>query len=504
MSDNPLGSASQWAWGFEVSRGVPNLSTLYGLLVASEAFAPKIGSEATKNIAPIDHILRNQRVKGDVGGNLDRQPDVDSIVRMRAHYQGWTDITTLVSGAYSWECRPENVGVDTPLGDYIATLYARRYTDDDYEERIDCGKIGKTILKIERNKIIDLSQQILFGTTTHFDEPSEIAVNVAYTGQLVFRGWSDETDTRKVRLKATVVTTGALDGTTKVEGTLAGTGTITTNGSTALVGSGTKFTTEYTAGDLIMITGETVRTVDVVTDATHMTVTVAASTSGAGKLHWIQYGGSGVQMPVYAGVWQDLVLSDGERMGANYPHAKVEFMFTAGGAITANDEWQCAQQRGQTTVTYVQKQPLTAVGCTLTIGGSEIEVEGATIEMDRPREAYFSLGNAFARRVNDNGQRMATVSFKRRYLDRTFLRLARSGAKVSFLASMRGDRIGSTAYYEGWDIAAPNWRIDDAGNDGIKGPNAYDEEVKGTLYYDPDTAAVPITETLITTIATVA
>jgi hypothetical protein len=502
MSDNPLGSASQFAWGFEASNGVPDLASLFGLLVASEAFAPKIGSEATKNISPIDHILRNVRVKTESGGNLERQPDVDSIVRMRAHYQGWTAITNPVGGVYSWLCRPENVGVDTPLANYIDTLYARRYTDDDYEERIDCGKIGKTMLKIEKNKIIDLSQQIFFGTTTHFDEPSEIAVNVAYTGQLVFRGWNDETDTRKLRLKATVP--GALDGTAKVEGTYAGTGTIATSATSTATGTGTKFLTEYVAGDLIMVGTETVRTVNVVTSNTSMTVTVAFSNTASGLAHWIDYGGVTKRMPVYSGVWQDFIDSKGKRVGANYPHAKVEFMYTAGGVFTTSDEWQCLQQRGKTTVSFVQKQPLTAVGCALTIGGSEVEVEGATIEMDRPREPYFAVGHASARRVNDNGQRMATVAIKRRYLDRTFLRLARSGAKVSFAAAMRGDRIGSTAYYEGWDIAAPNWQIDDAGNDGIKGPNAYDEEIKGTLYYDPNTAAVPITETLTTTVPTIA
>jgi len=417
-----------------------------------------------------------------------------------ANFWGWADITTPPTGVYQFECRPEEVGVDTPMASYISTIYGRRYTDDDYEERIDCGRIGKTTLKVERNKIIDLSQMALFGTTTHFAEPSEIAVNAAYTGQLVFRGWSDETDTRKVRLKATVG--GALNGTAKVECTLAGTGTIATTGTTAAVGTGTKFTTEYTAGDTIMVGTETVRTVDVITDDTHMTVTVAFSNTASGLAHWISHGGTTKRIPITAGVWYQVVLADGERMGANYPHAKVEFMFTSGGVFTVNDEWQVAQQAGQSTVSYVQKQPLTAVGLTLYLDGTEIEIEGATLEIDRPIEAYFAAGSASARRVNNKGQRKATLAIKRRYLDRTFLRLARNGAKVSFLCSMAGARIGSTAYYEGWDIAAPNFQIDEAGNDGIKGPNDFDEEIKGELSYDPDTANPAIVETITTTVAT--
>lgn len=497
----PLGSASQFAWGFELANGVPNTASLYGLLVASEGFPPKIGSEATKNISPISHALKTQRVKIDIGGNLDRQPDVDSIARLRAHFWEWAEITNPVTGVYAWECRPRVVGVDAAMADYIETIYGRRYTNDDYEERIDCGRIGKTTLKFDRNKIIDLSQSALFGTTTHLAEPTEVAVNAAYTGQLVFRGWGDETDTRKIRLKATVA--GALNGTAKVECTLAGTGTIATTGTTTATGTGTKFLTEYAPGDLIMVGTETVRTVGAVASDTSMTVTVAFSNTASGLAHWIAYGGASRRIAITAGDWYTVVLSDGERMGANYPHAKIEFMFTSGGVFTLDDEWQVAQQKGQSTVSYVQKQPLTAVGLTLSIAGSEVEIESGSLEIDRPIEAYFSTGSASARRVNNQGMRKAMLSVKLRYQDRTFLRLARSGAKVAFNLQMDGARIGSTAYYEGWNIAAPNFQIDEAGNDGIKGPNSFDEEIKGELSYDPDTGNPAIVETITTAVATV-
>ncbi len=58
-------------------------------------------------------------------------------------------------------------------------------------------------------------------------------------------------------------------------------GTVTTAGTTALVGSGTFFT-DYRIGDKILIDGETVRTIQTITDDTHLTVTVAFSTSVAG------------------------------------------------------------------------------------------------------------------------------------------------------------------------------------------------------------------------------
>jgi len=61
------------------------------------------------------------------------------------------------------------------------------------------------------------------------------------------------------------------------------TGTITTNGTTSIVGVGTAFTTELFEGDEIYIAGETVRTVASITDATHLKLTAAASTSGSGN-----------------------------------------------------------------------------------------------------------------------------------------------------------------------------------------------------------------------------
>lgn len=61
----------------------------------------------------------------------------------------------------------------------------------------------------------------------------------------------------------------------------AGTGTITSTG-TALVGVGTSFTTEFTSGDYIVEAGGQTRIVDVITDNTHMTVTVAYSPDVSG------------------------------------------------------------------------------------------------------------------------------------------------------------------------------------------------------------------------------
>jgi hypothetical protein len=61
------------------------------------------------------------------------------------------------------------------------------------------------------------------------------------------------------------------------------TGTVTTNGSTTLNGSGTNFDADIAVGDTILVSGETVREVDEINSGTQLTVTTAFSTSVSGR-----------------------------------------------------------------------------------------------------------------------------------------------------------------------------------------------------------------------------
>ena len=61
------------------------------------------------------------------------------------------------------------------------------------------------------------------------------------------------------------------------------TGTVTTNGSTTLDGSGTNFDADIAVGDTILVSGETVREVDEINSGTQLTVTTAFSTSVSGR-----------------------------------------------------------------------------------------------------------------------------------------------------------------------------------------------------------------------------
>lgn len=61
-----------------------------------------------------------------------------------------------------------------------------------------------------------------------------------------------------------------------------GVGIVTTAGTTALVGTGTQFTNTFKVGDTLTVSGETIRTIATITDNTHLTVTVAFSTTASG------------------------------------------------------------------------------------------------------------------------------------------------------------------------------------------------------------------------------
>jgi hypothetical protein len=69
---------------------------------------------------------------------------------------------------------------------------------------------------------------------------------------------------------------------------LPGIGTVTTNGTTTLAGSGTKFLRDFKVGDQIWITGETVRVITAIASDISLTVSSAFSTSSGG-LAFTQY-----------------------------------------------------------------------------------------------------------------------------------------------------------------------------------------------------------------------
>jgi len=76
-----------------------------------------------------------------------------------------------------------------------------------------------------------------------------------------------------------------------------GTGTVTTDGTSTLVGLGTSFTTDFNVGDYIYVTGETVRTIATISDNTTLTTTLAFTTTASGLSYNLTGGPKLVALP---------------------------------------------------------------------------------------------------------------------------------------------------------------------------------------------------------------
>ena len=76
---------------------------------------------------------------------------------------------------------------------------------------------------------------------------------------------------------------------TEIKGSITGKGTVSTAGTTALVGIDTNFL-NYIVGDTITVYGETVRTITAITDDEHLTVSVAFTTTDTGLTYVMHEG----------------------------------------------------------------------------------------------------------------------------------------------------------------------------------------------------------------------
>ena len=75
----------------------------------------------------------------------------------------------------------------------------------------------------------------------------------------------------------------------EIQGSSKGEGTVTTAGTKSLIGSASQFTL-YSVGMNILVSGETNRVIETITDDTHLTVTSAFTTS-ASSLSYVFYTG---------------------------------------------------------------------------------------------------------------------------------------------------------------------------------------------------------------------
>lgn len=178
--------------------------------------------------------------------------------------------------------------------------------------------------KLQKLDLANSSLTVSFHSTTAHSGHSSVVGDdcVLYNSKVsgtnasrFFWTWVDNTDWDVGMYDFSSFTDSFMTGTATLP---SGTGTVTTNGTTTLSGSGTAFTTQLRIGDRINVSGETVRFVATISSDTSLTVTSAFSTSSAGLSFTYFPVGSTANVPHPMIVGADDILYIGDR---NFVHA---------------------------------------------------------------------------------------------------------------------------------------------------------------------------------------
>lgn len=188
---------------------------------------------------------------------------------------------------------------------------------------------------------------------------------------------------------------------------------------------------------------------------------------------------------VTAGTWYRFDLADGTNASGD-PYNPVEFMLSAGGTLSTNDEFEVQAQRPAPTLTYPSRQPLHANGLVVTIGGVQTVVDQFDIKAVRPRKEQRGCGSAYAQSHLPDGNRKFTITIKRDYVTRALYLKLLSANAVAFDATLLGDVIATVAnvtYREKLQFISTNAQVFKAGADPTS-EKQLDEGVTIMPYYD--------------------
>jgi hypothetical protein len=195
--------------------------------------------------------------------------------------------------------------------------------------------------------------------------------------------------------------------------------------------------------------------------------TTAGALNGAAKVKCTKgataYGS--VEIAITAGVWYPFTLADGTNASGD-PYNPVEFMLSAGGTLSLNDEFEVQAKRTTPTFTYPTRQPLHANGLIVTIGGTAYPVENFDLKFTAPRKEQRGSGSAYPTAMLRDGKRAFSISIQRDYVTRALYLKMLSANAVSFDATFNGDfiaTVASASYFEKLQFASTNAQIFKAG-----------------------------------------
>ncbi|HSY50398.1 MAG TPA: hypothetical protein VLC46_16420 [Thermoanaerobaculia bacterium] len=483
-SDAPQGSDLQVGARFDRGHFVPGaVMNLFRRVQSITGHVAKRPRERRQNMDPSGQTLGGVNVRADIQPKITWDPDVDTLVPLRAHHCGLYSFGgAIATGVYPLTLRPKEP-TDAAPGFYVDSMDFEIDDGDGYPLALFEAAMQDLEIKVVDGKITSVTESWMACLDTYVSEASTLKTAGTYTAKPTLIGHFNPTLVGNVPLRAKATAGAGAGYDLQAKFALARTvsGTVTTNGTTALVGTLTHFDTELAVGDSLYITGEGPRQVAAIADATHLTLTAAATTTAAGLTFGAaRYAGAAINVSFNVPV--RVVLGDGSRAGISRYDDLWMIFPSGGGTISANDEYSFTTPRTTATATYSGRNPLHSAGLEVTLDGVVFGgVPGVpgfhdvTLKLTRPRKQNFA-GGKYASGIQRNGLWLVTISFNRDRTDRVALEKLINAQSIAVVLSMYGDTFAGTNIDELWRFTMPNCEVADDVRD-VTTPNVLPEKI---------------------------
>lgn len=203
----PSGAETQVGWGFETGPGEYSAIDEFFRVRSITGIHAKRPLERNDNIDSARQTVKGVNIKAEIMPKISFRPDVDSIVKLRAHDNRKEPTITDLTGAYSWAMTPWVRGDSEPTSD-LDSLSMEVDTGDGRPVLLTGLELLAWNLKIAENKIQDLSFDFAGLRDTYAADVAEVAVNAAFTGRILVRGHRHDAATSSDAIKIKCIDAG--------------------------------------------------------------------------------------------------------------------------------------------------------------------------------------------------------------------------------------------------------------------------------------------------------
>lgn len=395
------GENAIFRYGFERSEGVQGATSVY-VPFTSETFRLTPSYEMDPAIDGSGNETEGEDLQYAGAGKLTSPMNTESLLSMRYHHHGYGEVSTPVAGVKLHELRDFDPVGDTPLAFYADSLWFGAWRDIGTEYVGLGAKCTDFTLSVDPNKFFQAEHDFLYLRDRKMRNPTPNAVNVAYTGSWVVRGFDPGANAYR---KFKIVTPGVLGVATYVTGEGADPYGTTEHLITD------EWLTFFDSDDLVVGVGKIPR-------RNPMQIRPIFSGVFTADDEWYIYPTSPIPVKVFS-----------ERPKLAAPDLEVRYSKNGGVSFTT------------------------------------INVDNFSLKMTRPREAKFRTGSVYAQTIGkpDNAKKSWELSFGRDYVNDEFWDALRAGTRMEVHSKAYGALIGATGLEEFAEYTLETMRLSQAG-----------------------------------------